>query len=87
MRTLAENGTTRVGGINNLRLSEDEKALMWENNAGERISRPADSLHVYLWNKLRAMTQQSEAAFEQIAAFISAEEAKKHDSGQDRNRS
>lgn len=75
---MAENGTTRVGGINNLRMSEDEKALMWENDANERISRPADAIHIYMWRKLQNMMQEAEAAFEQIAQFIKAEEAKKH---------
>ena len=73
----SELGTTRAGGINEFRVSEDERALIWVNDAGERNRRPADEHHIYLWRRLVNMTREAEAAFEQIAQFIAAEEAKK----------
>lgn len=73
----SEVGKALSGGVHNLRLSFDERSLLWETTAGERISRPADAIHVLLWRKLRASRQEAEAAFNQIGMFLIEKESNK----------
>lgn len=75
----SEVGRTLAGGINGLALSGDEKSLVWVNNAGERISRPADAIHVNLWRQFQECARDLLAANRQLADIISADRVRVSD--------
>lgn len=69
-----EKGKTLAGGLNDLRISPDEKSLIWVNDAGELLTRPPDAIHVELWRQLRMARQAAESAGNQMAQMLADED-------------
>lgn len=74
----SEVGKALSGGINGLAMSADEKVLIWVNNAGERIQRPADPISVHLWRQLQQAKTALAAVNQQLADIISSDREQAH---------
>jgi len=63
-----------AGGLNDLRVSPDEKTLIWMNDADELMTRPADPIHVALWRQLRRWKAAHESVSNQMAQMLAFED-------------
>jgi hypothetical protein len=52
------------------------QTILWRNDAGEDVQRPADAIHVNLWRQLQQCQQALGAANKQLADIISADRAR-----------